>query len=73
MTADYRIMAVPVRTAPDGLQIGKPVSLFQTHLSGNVLNGRHYHVSPDGQRFLVDTLKEVTVPVTVILNWKPES
>jgi hypothetical protein len=28
-------------------------------------------VSRDGQRFLVDTLKEVTLPVTVVLNWKP--
>jgi hypothetical protein len=42
-------MAVPVSTAPDGLQIGKPVSL------------------------LVGTLKEVTSPITILLNWKPES
>jgi hypothetical protein len=29
-------------------------------------------VSGDGQRFLVDTLKEVTLPITVLLNWKPK-
>ena len=29
-------------------------------------------VSPDGKRFLMDTLKEVTLPITVILNWKPK-
>jgi len=28
-------------------------------------------VSADGQRFLLDTPAEVTMPVTVILNWKP--
>jgi hypothetical protein len=27
-------------------------------------------VSRDGQRFLMDTLKEVALPFTVILNWK---
>jgi hypothetical protein len=32
---------------------------------------RHYAVSPDNQRFLVNTRKEVTAPITVILNWKP--
>jgi hypothetical protein len=29
-------------------------------------------VSRDGQRFLIHTLKEVTLPITVILNWKPK-
>jgi hypothetical protein len=28
-------------------------------------------VSGDGQNFLVNTLKEVTLPITVLLNWKP--
>jgi hypothetical protein len=47
------------------------VALFQTHLTGNTKDGRHYHVSSDGQRFLVDTVKEITSPITVLLNWKP--
>ena len=32
----------------------------------------HYEVSSDNQRFLVNTRKEVTAPITVILNWKPD-
>jgi hypothetical protein len=32
---------------------------------------RHYMVSRDGQRFLVNTSKEVTLPITIVLNWKP--
>ena len=32
---------------------------------------RQYIASADGQRFLVDTLKEQTVRITVVLNWKP--
>jgi hypothetical protein len=30
-------------------------------------------VSRDDQRFLIHTIKEVTLPITVILNWKPKS
>ena len=29
-------------------------------------------VHRDGQRFLMDTLKEVALPITVILHWKPK-
>jgi hypothetical protein len=35
------------------------------------LHARHYIVSPDGQRFLMQTPKEVTLPITVILNLRP--
>jgi hypothetical protein len=27
-------------------------------------------VSPDGQRFLIDAPAEVSLPITVVLNWK---
>jgi Tol biopolymer transport system component len=73
LTPDNRLIAVPVRlgTGRDEPRVGMPVPLFQTHVSGNVVSGRHYHVSQDGQQFLVDTLKEVTSPITVLLNWHP--
>ena len=47
--------------------------LFVTQLAGQPLDdsARHYMVSPDGQRFLMDTLTEVALPLTVILNWQP--
>jgi hypothetical protein len=34
-----------------------------------------YIISPDGQRFLMDTIVEepAAAPITVILNWKPGS
>jgi hypothetical protein len=36
---------------------------------------QQYVVSADGQRFLMGTVPEVTssAPITVILNWKPQS
>ena len=56
------------RSSPPG---SAPVSLFAPHLSGNSQLGRQYAVSRNGQRFLVNTPKEVMLPITVVLNWKP--
>jgi Tol biopolymer transport system component len=74
---DGRLMAVPIQLAADGrtFEAGAPVALFLTRLFGiQGLNMRQqYMPSPDGQRFLVDTVTEsVESPITVILNWKPK-
>jgi hypothetical protein len=56
------------------VDVGTPAALFPTSLAGIPQNpsGRHYMVSRDGQRFLMDTLREVTIPITVVFNWKPK-
>jgi hypothetical protein len=73
---DNRLMAVPVQLDARGenVDVGTPVPLFPTRLAGEPRNdsARHYMVSPDGQRFLMDTLTEVSIPITVVLNWKPQ-
>ena len=55
------------------MEAGTPVPLFAARLSGNPqgVGSRHYMVSADGQRFLLDAPFEVTRPITVVLNWKP--
>ena len=53
------------------MEVGTPVPLFATHLAGLQGVSRQYIVSEDGQRFLIDTRKEVTLPITVVLNWRP--
>jgi eukaryotic-like serine/threonine-protein kinase len=66
---DRRMMALPIQLdaeLPNGVNVGEAAALFTTSLSGN------YTVSRDGQRFLMDTRREVTVPITVVLNWKPK-
>jgi hypothetical protein len=75
LAPDNRLMSVKIRL---DFEIGRadpgtPVALFAPHLSGNPrqMGARHYMVSRDG-KFLINTLKEVTLPVTVILNWKPD-
>jgi serine/threonine protein kinase len=69
-------MAVPINVdSPDRAPaIGSPVPLFAAHLSGSpqAPTVRSYSVSRDGQRFLMDVPVETSLPVTVILNWKPK-
>jgi dipeptidyl aminopeptidase/acylaminoacyl peptidase len=72
---DNRLMAVPVRLAPDSQSIepDSPVGLFPTR----VLHGRsavlrqQYIVSADGRQFLMNTeTEEHATPITLIFNWK---
>jgi len=70
-------MAVPVQLDARGedVDVGMPAPLFLARLAGTPRNdsARNYMVSSDGQRFLMDTLTEVSIPITVVLNWKPQS
>jgi hypothetical protein len=73
---DGRLMAVPVRFAPDGrtMDAGAPTPLFATRVGGALQGAarQQYMVSPDGQRFLMNTIpQEAPTPITVVLNWKP--
>jgi Tol biopolymer transport system component len=66
---DNRLMAVPVHTgSKDGhIDFGTPAALFS--MGGADVE---YIVSRDGQRFLLNPVQpEASVPVAVILNWKP--
>ena len=76
---DERLMAVPVRLPSSGqtIEIGAPSPLFTTRVVGGPVNvqKQQYVVSPDGQRFLVNTLLEEagTSHITIILNLKSKS
>jgi Tol biopolymer transport system component/DNA-binding winged helix-turn-helix (wHTH) protein len=79
ISLDSRLMAVPIRRAPDGdgIDPGAPVPLFAVRVGDPVPPragyNQSYVVSPDGQRFLMNTVTEEasSSPITVILNWKP--
>ena len=62
-----RLMAAPIKLPANGqtVEAGTPVALFTTR------PGSQYEASPDGQRFLINTLTEDAAPITVILNWAP--
>ncbi len=74
-TPDSTLMAVGVTTGSSvQLGVGKP--LFRATVLGGTGGGPgsawRYSVSPDGQRFLINTaLEEATAtPVTIVLNWQ---
>lgn len=72
------IMAVPVRLGDD-ITLGKPQTVAKGPYAVAVNTGRHYDVSPDGQRFLLlkdvaqaGTAKPVAPEIHVVLNWTEE-
>ena len=74
---DGRLTAVPIPQGSNAqtIEAGMPVPLFATHVGGAISLPfrQQYEVSPDGQRFLMNTIiEEAASPITVILNWKPK-
>jgi hypothetical protein len=61
-------MATPVKQGPV-FEAGEAEALFETRAryTGNFA----YDVSPDGQRFLINTVAqgEEATPITVVLGW----
>ena len=60
-------MVVPVRPARGGLEFDNPAVLFRMRIRGSDVR-YHYAVSPDGKRFLVNTVVE-DVPGTPLHVW----
>ena len=75
LASDGRLMAVPIRAGSNGSTIepGVAIPLFWTHMWGAAQSATalfpQYSVSPDGQRFLMNTLSQMRAgPITVVLN-----
>jgi Tol biopolymer transport system component len=76
ISLDGHLMAVTVRldAGPGTVEADTPVALFATHVGSPVSVFRQqYVVSPDGRRFLFNTLADDdrVSPITIIQNWKP--
>jgi eukaryotic-like serine/threonine-protein kinase len=75
-TPDNTLMAVSVNTSGSTFQLGIPKALFRAAVLGGTGGGPttswRWDMSPDGQKFLINTeLEEATgSPVTVVLNWQ---
>jgi hypothetical protein len=72
LASDGKLMAVPVK-AEATFEAGVAKALFPTMFGGQVGGGfERYRVTPDGQRFLINTLPQgqgSSAPITVVLNW----
>jgi eukaryotic-like serine/threonine-protein kinase len=75
-TPDSMLMAVSVSANGAAFQPGVPKPLFRAAILGGTGDGANsawrWDVSPDGQRFLMNTALEDTAapPVTIVLNWQ---
>jgi Tol biopolymer transport system component len=66
LSSDGKLTSVSVRAQGDAIDFGLPVPLF----SVPVPDSFQYDVAPDGNRFIVNSARQVvSAPVSVILNW----
>jgi len=68
MAPDNLLTAVSVTMDGDRVEVGSPKKLFPMR---PVVPRYFYDVSPDGQRFLVNTADEpaASTPLTLVVNW----
>jgi serine/threonine protein kinase/Tol biopolymer transport system component len=69
ISADKKLMAVSIDTSHGKLVAGVPHALFQTRIIAPRIVLFQYAVSPDGKRFLINSLPSVgATPLTVLMN-----
>ena len=75
LAANGEMTAVEVRTNPI-IKAGTPKALFRAPILGfgtGPFGGLNWDVTPDGQRFLINTAAETSDPgastINVVLNW----
>ena len=75
ITPNGQLMAVSLEFNPGGgVKPAAARKLFTTRLGSGGASTREYVISPDGKRFLMNTLVEQTgSPITLILNRTPTS
>jgi len=69
LAPDNKLMAAAVNGKGSSFEVGAVKPLFETRAVAGLRN--RYAVSPDGQRFLINTVPEqaASAPITVVLNW----
>jgi DNA-binding winged helix-turn-helix (wHTH) protein/Tol biopolymer transport system component len=66
---DKKLMAVAIDTSHGKVEAGVPHALFQTRIIAPRIVLFQYAVSPDGKRFLINSLPPVgAAPITVLIN-----
>ena len=71
IAGDNTLMTVAVNGKGSGFEVGAAKPLFSARFAFATGFGLTYDVSPDGQRFLINTAPEqaTSAPITVVTNW----
>ena len=66
-----KLIVVTVDASSPTFRASTRRELFQMHSPVNIWTRNEYAATPDGQRFLVNTLVESSAssPITVVINW----
>jgi dipeptidyl aminopeptidase/acylaminoacyl peptidase len=73
VAADGKLMASSITTGAK-FEAGRPIVLFPARVvPGAGANKQQYAVSRDGRFLINQPVEESTAPITLILNWHPES
>ena len=74
ISADAKVMAVPVSTAPTFQRLGAPAALFTAPIygGGRNINTHRWAATPNGQKFIINSVltEAASEPISVITNWK---
>jgi Tol biopolymer transport system component len=63
-----QVMATTLETTANEITLGVPRALFKV-TPESLANRRTWDITPDGQRFLVNSNPEAVPPLSVIVNW----
>jgi serine/threonine protein kinase len=69
LSADAKLMAVPIIVSADGFEAAKPKALFSPRLYSDVGTAQNYDVAPDGRFLFNVSSDDSSEPLTIILNW----
>jgi eukaryotic-like serine/threonine-protein kinase len=73
LTADGKLMAVPIGVRGAVLEPGKPVALFRTRIQNLTGPTRpQYDVASDGRFLMLVVAEGSGTPITLLQNWHPE-
>ena len=69
VSADAKMMSVPVTTTGSAFEAEMPRELFPVRLRDD--SSAQYDISPDGKRFLLNAIAPRTdAPLTLLVNWQ---
>src|SRR5262249_1062154 len=69
LSSDGKLMSVDITTSPS-FKASAPKVLFQTPLSAGSAEAYRWDLTPDGQKFLINTpVSDLSSPIAVVVNW----
>jgi hypothetical protein len=66
LSPDNQMMAAEVEERGNGIEVGAAQALFR---AASAPTFSPYDVTSDGKKFVINTLAELSTPLTLVVNW----